>query len=302
MTAAVARARLDLFFSPSVDGYFPVLGVPRRIVTIHDTMPEQLGAMMIPSAAARRRRQAKVRVALAQAHLVATGSAYMRREIASVFGLPAERIGVIPYAADDCFRPCADPSSARDAVAARHALDRPYLLHVGGFGPNKNLVRLVEAFAQSEAPGLLVLAGDRRADLAYADDAALDETIARRGLGERVRFLGRVEDSELVRLYQAAEAVVVPSLKEGFGLPGLEAAACGTPVIATSASPLPEALGEAAWVIDPLDVASLRRAISEAHRDGRERELRRAAALARTESFRWSESARCAALLFARGA
>ena len=142
------------------------------------------------------------------------------------------------------------------------------VVYVGGLGPHKNLARVIEAFAsvphaeRGRAPRL-VLVGDHGADVFHSDEAGL-RALASALAGDRVVFAGPLSDDVLARLLAGARALILASLDEGFGLPLVEAAACGTPVIATRRSAAPEVLGDAALYVDPLDVASIAAALAHA--------------------------------------
>lgn len=170
-----------------------------------------------------------------------------------------ERIAVIPHGVDAQFFPRSPQECA--AVRHRYGLQRPYLLHVGTLQPRKNLVRLVQAFellARHDSELELVLVG-KRGWLADPIERAITESPFR----ERIHWLGHVDDRDLPALYSAAEAFVFPSLYEGFGLPVLEAMACGTPVVASQRGALKEIAGPA-LVCDPLDPGNIAEAIAAA--------------------------------------
>ncbi len=180
------------------------------------------------------------------------------RAIQRWLGRPDPRIRVITEGPDPIFGPrAAGPES--DGVLRRHGL-RPgerYLLYVGGLSPHKNLPRLVEAFARSGGDDVrLVLTGDVH-DVFHTCVPAIRAAIERHGLGGRVILTGFVPDEDLVFLYGRAFALVQPSLLEGFGLPAVEAMACGTPVISSQAGSLPEVIGEAGVYFEPTDVRSI---------------------------------------------
>jgi glycosyltransferase involved in cell wall biosynthesis len=258
---------------------------------------------MLPRRRSRWRRWVKLRVALWQADRVVTGSEQVRAKVCRVFRLPPDRTGIVPYGAAAIFARPASRPAVQAAVMGRHGLTLPYLLHVGGFGPNKNLLALTEAFADvTQQPRFatvtLVFVGRREDDRDYPESQALDRLIERRDLGPRVRFVGRQDDRRLRDLYQGAEALVVASLEEGFGLPGLEATACGTPVIATIASPLPQVLGDAALPVDPRAPAALRQALEIVLGDASAQQRLRRAAAARGPALHWEQSARAALRIF----
>jgi glycosyltransferase involved in cell wall biosynthesis len=164
-------------------------------------------------------------------------------------------------------------------------LGDPYLLYVGSLEPRKNLIRLLEAFA--------LLGQDRRRTKLVIVGAPKWQTspILRRvrelGIEQEVRFLGPVPDDELPSLYSAAQLLVLPSLYEGFGLPVLEAMACGAPVVASNVSAIPEVAGDAAILVDPFDTRSISRAIARVLEDRALAEQMRARGLAQASRFSW---------------
>ena len=176
-----------------------------------------------------------------------------------LLGVPPEKVAVIPAAAGPQFRPPADREAAQREAARRFGLPAPkeggYILFVGTIEPRKNLPSLLEAYS------LLRDRGNVRPLPALAVAGAegwLYERAYRRmdelGLREAVRLLGSLPDEDLPLAYQGARAFALPSLYEGFGLPALEALACGVPVLASDAGSLPEVVGDAGVLLDPLDV------------------------------------------------
>jgi glycosyltransferase involved in cell wall biosynthesis len=168
----------------------------------------------------------------------------------------------------------------------------PFLLYVGGLSPHKNLLRLIAAFAQSAPPDTrLVLTGDIH-DVFHTHVPQIRSAIARHEIQDRVILTGFVPDDDLVYLYSRASALVQPSLLEGFGLPAVEAMACGTPVLSSLAGSLPEVVGPAGVYFDPNDVRSIAQAIRSFMADPALR--RKLAGLARERSnrFSWDRSAR----------
>jgi glycosyltransferase involved in cell wall biosynthesis len=283
MSLAVSREPLDLFFCPTVYGYFPLLGRWPKVIAVHDAIADTHPELVFPRRRHRWFWNAKVRLALFQADRIVTVSAHARRDVSRAFGIPEERIAVVYDAADDLFRPPASRDSARERARQRFGIRGRYLLTVGGFGPHKNLRMLLEAFANlARDPAFAdldwLLAGEHAADSFHSVYGELRREAIQRRLESRVRFLGFVPDPDLVLLYQAAEVLVLPSIREGFGLPGLEATCCGTPVVATRESALPEILGEAGIFFDPLDRAALEASLRAVLGDsGRAERMRRAA-------------------------
>lgn len=190
-------------------------------------------------------------------HIIAV-SEHTRRDAIAAYGLPAEKISVIYEAADTRYRPAEEPAALCD-FRRRYGLPERYILHVSTIEPRKNQVRLLEAYAalRAEFPEVGLVVVGRRGWL-YDDFFA---RLTALGLEERVIFPGFVPEDDLPCFYQAAECFVYPSLYEGFGLPPLEALACGTPVICSDAASLPEVVGSAGLLVPPTDTAALTAAI-----------------------------------------
>jgi glycosyltransferase involved in cell wall biosynthesis len=231
---------------------------------------------------------------LRRAAAILTLSSHSRDELQHFYPRLRTPIHVVPAAPSQTFRPL-DADTA-NAVLARHDLRRPFLLAVGSVQPRKNLTRLVEAFAnvrRSHAHIHLVIVGPSgfRA-------SALRETIGRHGLADAVRLLGYVSEDDLVALYNAAVALVYPSVYEGFGLPVVEAMACGRPVIAANTSSLPEVAGNAALLVDPFDVSALGSAMRRLLTDSRTADDLGTRGLARVAQFTWQRTASTALAAF----
>ena len=184
-------------------------------------------------------------------------SEHSRQQIVTRLGLPAERITVIPVGLGPEFA----PTALSPAQRARYGLGERYVLYVGNFLPHKNLPRLLRAWAALPEPlrraHQLVLAGGDR-----ARQPALETDVAALGLGGGVAFPGLIDDADLPAVYAGATAFVLPSLEEGFGLPALEAMACGTPVMVSRRGALPEVVGDAGLLVDAEDEAALTAALA----------------------------------------
>jgi glycosyltransferase involved in cell wall biosynthesis len=228
-----------------------------------------------------------VPLAMARAERVITCSEYTRREMIELYGTEPEKIVVTPYAADPIYRPVA-AEVARQAVRERFNLRHPYILSVGVLQPRKNLPRLVEAYTRiaREVPQHLVLVGKE----GWAFEA-LRKRVARSGVTSRIHFTGYVADADLPPLYAAADLFVYPSLYEGFGLPPLEAMACGTPVVTSNTTSLPEVVGDAALTVDPRDAGALAAAIAEVLTSPERRAELIQRGLARAQQFSWERTA-----------
>lgn len=278
----VRRNGLDLLHSPALVG--PMLGGRPFVVTVHD-----LSYYLYPEtfrAANRSYLQLLGRQSVRRARRVIAVSQSTKDDLVKHYGLPATRVDVVYHGVDEAF--CPLPAEEVATFRARQGLPERFLLFVGTLEPRKNVVRLVEAYAilpQTSPP--LVLVGGK---------GWFYEQVFRRveelGLASRVHFAGYVPAADLPAWYNAAEVLVYPSLYEGFGLPLLEAMACGTPVISSTASSLPEVVGDAGLLVDPVDVEGLAAAMERVLRDASARERMRAAGLHRAQRFTWEDAAR----------
>ncbi|MCP4659885.1 MAG: glycosyltransferase family 4 protein [bacterium] len=211
------------------------------------------------------------------------------RELQEQLGVPMERIHVIYPAPAPIFRPLPE-DQARRLVRDRFQVETPFLLSVGTLEPRKNHRRLLAAYAQLPAALRarypLLIAGAEGWKL-----EALTGDLAQGPELESVRLLGHVADDELVALYSAAAVFVYPSLAEGFGLPVVEAMACGAPVLTSALSALPEVSGDAARLVDPYDVDEIRRAVEELLDAPDERRRLQALGRDRAAAFSWEKTA-----------
>jgi glycosyltransferase involved in cell wall biosynthesis len=254
------------------------------VVTVHD-----LAFMRFPEQVTKKRYhylKFMVGSSVRRADLVLTPSEATRRDVAELYGIDPDRVLVTPLGVDPGFRPSSPEQLA--AIRERFGLARPYILTVGTIEPRKNLARLVQAFAR--------VSGDFPHDLVLVGPAGwlmdeIEDAIAGSGVATRVRRTGFADDAALAALYGGADAVAMPSLYEGFGLPVLEAMASGAPILTSNISALPEVAGEAAELVDPTCVDSIAEGLSallgsESRRDG----LRRFG-LQRAAQFTWDRTA-----------
>ena len=299
LTRAVRRARVDVFFSPSVYTYFPLPpGLP-AVVTVHDAIVERFPLLTLPSRRARWFWKMKVAVALRQARLVLTVSEFAARDLVRILGISRTRIRVAVEAPAPSYRPPIEP---HEVARAPRRVGVPegaqWFVYVGGFNPHKNLDVLVRAHAQvvartPGAPPHLVLVGPGERDVFHTDIGGLAAAIDRCGTRRLVHFPGFVSDEDMRGVHAGAVAAVLPSACEGFGLPAVEAAACGTPVIATRESPLPDLLPGGGLFLEPGDVDGLAEAMTEL-RDPARRAAMGAVARQHALGLSWSKSAAAA--------
>ncbi len=219
-------------------------------------------------------------------HLIAVSEA-TRRDLMAAYGVPAEKITVIYEAADPRFGP--RDALEQQTIRANYGLPPAYFLYLGTIEPRKNLLRLLRAweplYLAGEAPPLVIVG--KRGWLSEPFFEAVERSPAREGL----ILTGYVLDDDLPALIAAATAFVFPSLYEGFGLPPLEAMACGTPVLCSDRSSLPEVVGDAALLFDPTDEEAIRAAMRRIWADEALREALRRRGMARAERFSWRRTA-----------
>jgi glycosyltransferase involved in cell wall biosynthesis len=221
---------------------------------------------------------------------VVTGSEFSRASIARAYGLDPAAIAVVPNAASTVFRPL-DRKKAAHGVLSRFGISRPFLLAVGDLQPRKNQAGLIRAFASvvrrlPQLPHSLVIAGK---DTWFS--AQVRETVRASGVADRVCFTGFVTDEELLLLYNACELFVFPSLYEGFGLPLLEAMACGRAVACSNVSACPEVADAAALFFDPHSTDDMARAITDLVLDQELRARMERLGLSRAAHFSWRRTA-----------
>ncbi len=267
MSRALSSARVDCLLFPTVYSYVPVLTSAAKALIIHDVIAERFPEHVFPGRAERIRWRLKSALARGQADRLVTVSDYSRRGLVEHFGLSAERVAVAGEAPDSIFRP--RPEAQLPVPVGRLGITKDHRLIgcVGGFGPHKNLPRLLEAFAQLVVEPRyddlrLVVVGDHENDSFSSEYQTLKASLRGRPHESAVIFPGFLADDDLAALLNRSSMLVLPSLMEGLGLPALEAAACGIPTVVTSNSPLPELLGDGAVAVDPLSETGIAEAIA----------------------------------------
>lgn len=288
-----ARDRLDLLHAPSLTApLFP--GCP-LVVTIHDMIwrfPEQFAQGK--AAGKRQLMQSYYRYAPAaaarRAAAVLTVSHAAKADIVAQLGLPPERVTVTHNGLKPIYRPIADRGPLVD-LRRRYDLEMDFILAIGSADPRKNLVTLLHAYAALPAE----LRQRYQLAIVWTHQllaAGLAEQAAALGIADRLRFLQRVSDADLALLYNAAGLFVFPSRYEGFGLPLLEAMACGVPVVAADNSSIPEIAGDAALLVPAQDAAAMSGAMAQVLNDVAVQEALIRRGVARAAHFSWARCAR----------
>jgi len=280
--------RFEVLFAPN---FIPPPTRARRLVlTVHD-----LAFRLFPATAPLATRQwlARLESALHRAARIMVVSEQTRRDLLDTYGVADDRVSVVPLGVDAAvFRPA--PEDAVRAVRQRYGIEGPYVLTLGGIEPRKNLPAIIRAYSALDAAlrPTLVLAGPVTPWNPEGWELlrpALDRLPP--SIRERVVFTDYVSENAKVALLTGAEALVYPSLYEGFGLPVIEAMACGTPVLTSNVSALPATAGGAALLVDPRDEEAITAGIERLITDPALRETLRAAGLARAKAFSWRRTA-----------
>jgi glycosyltransferase involved in cell wall biosynthesis len=255
----------------------PATGRP-TVLTVHDISFERFPEFF--SRRARVRDRLLIRASARAASRVVTVSETSRRDLVELYGLPEGRVVAIPNGVSPRFRP------ADGATWAPYGGDRPLrVLAVGTLQPRKNLVRLMDSLA--------IVGRELRVQLRVVGPDGHQAAAIRKRLSSSVEteIVGWLDDDALADEYRRADVFAYPSIYEGFGLPVIEAMACGTPVVTSTGGSLPEVAGDAALIVDPYDVAALAAAIRRIAEDGPGAAVLRARGLTRAATFTWERSA-----------
>ncbi|MFP4394890.1 MAG: glycosyltransferase family 4 protein [Anaerolineales bacterium] len=288
LPGVLRRLGADLLHAPAFVG--PLVVPCPQIITLHD-----LSFLRHPQFFKRANRlylRAMTPLACRRAAAVIAVSEFTAREAVALMGVAPERVHVITHGVDPRFRPLPPEEVAR--FRATQGLPERFILHMGTLEPRKNLVRLVQAFAQGAPSDVhLVLAGGR----GWLYETIFAE-VARWGVQDRVHFPGYVPAETQALWYNAADLFAYVSIYEGFGLPVLEALACGTPTVASATTSLPEAAGDAALTVPPDDVAAIAAGLARLLADDALRAELRARGLAHAARFSWETTAQRTAALY----
>lgn len=302
---AASREPMDLMFYPAVYSWFPLRpGIP-MVVTLHDAIAEHFPEMIFPDRKGRMMWNLKMRLARWQATRIMTVSHSAKQEIVDHLGIRAHHIDVVSEAAEARFHYTAD-AGARAAARRRANLPERgrYIIYVGGLAPHKNILGLVRGFAAALARNPnrgdlddlhLALVGDPKGDGFHSNyEQICAMTKADSLLRGRVHFTGYVSDDDLVALYSDALAATMPSFSEGFGLPAIEAMACGIPVLSSSSASLPEVVGDAGLYFDPHQPDQISDAIYRIATEAETLTGLQQKARERAAQFTWANAARLA--------
>jgi len=283
LPAKLKKYSVDLYHGPAFA--VPFIKTCPQVVTIHDA-----SFTLTPERHPLYRRlyyRATVPAVMRNADAIITVSQSTKSDLLQLASIPPEKILAVPLGVDPRFRPVGNQNQLF-SLRQKYRLPRPFVLFVGMIEPRKNLQLLIDSYLSGHFFDRfdLVLAGS----LGW-DYSQLLQKIDASGKRKHIRLPGYVEDADLPALYAAAEVFVYPSIYEGFGLPVLESMACGTPVITSSVSSLPEVAGDAALLVDPRDAAALTSALQKLLADKSLRDEFALRGLDRAASFTWDQTA-----------
>jgi len=276
LPSKATRLGLDIFHAPHY--VLPFFMKVPSVVTVHDVIH-----LIDPAFGLFAREYARfmIRSAVARARGVITVSDYTKRNLIGLFRAPADKVRVIPNGGGDGFAKASDNAIAK--MAAKYGITPGYYLFVGSDRPHKNLKAVAQALRLMGDDSFFVVAGR------VGDDGK--KLFA--GIEGRARFIGRnMEKADMAALYSGASALLFPSFHEGFGLPPLEAMACGTPVVASNVSCMPEILGDCAVMADPLDYRSMAEALTRLKNDPAYRAGYIAKGHERVRAYSWERTAK----------
>lgn len=268
----------DLYHTPSFVA--PVFNPFPMIMTIHDV--NHIALANNYTALHRLYYKFIVKPSAHKSAKILTGSDFSRREISKYLSMPNEKIKVIYYGCDEEFKPIEDLQNLR-RVREKYGFPKSFILYVGSHKPHKNLSNLLKAYARISLDIPLVLSGK--------GNEKLLEISRRLNIEKRVRWVGEIEKNDLPSVYNCATVFVFPSIYEGFGLPPIEAMACGCPAVVSNVTSLPEVCGDAAYYVDPFDVTSMANGIYKVITDEGLKENLVRKGLQRVKMFHWKESA-----------
>lgn len=283
------RHPVDLFFQPTHT--LPLFAPRRSVTTLHDIGFERLPKLYRPAELRYHRYSAQL--AVKRANRILTVSEFSRREIIERYKLPPERVTVTPLAVDEARYRADIPEDAKEAVLTKYRLSRPFLIYVGRIEEKKNIVNLIHAFSLFKSrrgvgdPVKLLLVGGPGFGI-----ERIRREIAASKLESSVIMPGYVPEEEMPALIAAARLLLLPSWYEGFGLPILQAQACGTPVIASEAASMPEVGGEAALYAKPDEPEQLAQVMKTLMDESSVWERSRALGFDNVKRFSWDETAR----------
>lgn len=296
MSRSLSAPDIDVLLFPTIYSYVPVFTHAKKLVVIHDVIPEIYPQFTFPRRTARLFWNMKTALGRWQADAIITVSDFSRQCLIEHLNIVPELVYVVGEANDPIFHLIDQPELSPRLTSLGIRVENRIITYVGGFGPHKNLLSLISILAELVSQSdyqdvMLVMVGEYQREVFYSDIKTIQDRIQELRLIKHVVFTGYLPDEELVNLLNLSTVLVLPSLMEGFGLPAVEAAACGCPVIATTESPLPELLGDGGLYVDPHNPDELQLALERVLSSKRLQNRMRVAGLQAVQSLTWEKAA-----------
>lgn len=290
--SVLKRKKADLFHAPSF--VIPLKLPCRSVITLHD-----LTHMVFPKefrGIVQFYYQFIVKPAIKKAEVVITDSENSKKDIITLLNIPRKKVRVTYLAVDTKMKPVEKSVDILRKIKTKYNINKKFILYHGNKKAHKNVLRLIEAFhklcVERRLDYLLVITGKREIKSRETDFSQIEREVKRFGLDNKVIYTGYISEEDLPLLYNASDLFVYPSLYEGFGLPVLEAMACGIPVVTSNTSSLPEIVGDAGMLVNPYDVNAITGAIYKALTNSELRDQMSKKGLARAKRFSWEKCAR----------
>ncbi len=291
MPYSINKSKIDILHIPAhyhtqVTPFFLNRNL-KKILTIHDLTPLLFSQTHIKKDAMLW--NSSLKLIKGKVDVIITDSVNTKIDCIKHLKIPEEKIKVVPLAADTRYKPLSNLKMVKEELKTKYNLKIPFILYVGTLEKRKNIPTLLKAFSKIKDKHInhkLVIIG--RKGWKYNE---IFETVHKLGLKDDIIFTGYVPDEDLVKFYNASDLFVYPSLYEGFGLPPLEAMACGTPVITSNTSSLPEVVGDAGIMVNPYEIDTLADEMHKILNDKSLQDNLRKRGLKRAKSFSWSKTA-----------
>ncbi len=291
----IPKRKIDLFHYPYFDPFF--LSLPfkkngKTIITIHDLTP-LVFPRLFPTGIKGKLKYTIQKKLAKKADAIITDSVSSKKDIERLMGIASGKVFSVPLAAGEHFKKMNIAKRQKEEFLQKYNLPEKFVLYVGDATPNKNLPRLIDAVEIAHVPLVLVGGAIAKKDIdlthPWNKDIAYVQSLAEKN--KDIKILGFVPDDDLVLLYNLATVFVFPSLYEGFGLPVLEAATCGCPIITTKGGSVPEVIGDASVYIDPHNKQALAKEISSFFKDEKLRLEFSKKGIRQSEKFSWKITA-----------
>ena len=285
--------KVDLIHFPYFDLFFhtlPIIKKKKTVVTIHDCIP-LIFPKYYPSGIKGNFSFLLQKIALGSVNMVLTDSDSSKKDIKTMLNCPESKIKTVYLAPDEKYQKLIIGNEIKEELSKKFGLQGDFILYAGDANYNKNIESLIKAFARIDKKYQLVLVGKAWENNQLPEVQKAKEIVKNESLDDRVRFVGFLDDRELVQLYNLAKVYCQPSFYEGFGLQILEAMACGCPVVTSNLSSMPEVAGAAAVLVNPYRIEDIAEGINRLITDESFRKDKINLGYTQTKKFSWVKTA-----------